>query len=142
MRVPGAERATQKLFWIPPARYRDGFLAAERHPAVGWQIPQPSVSDAAGTRVRLDDLVGGQWSVVHVGTPPAGAQAWSELGLPVIPIDEPTLVRWLRRKKASAVVVRPDGYIYAATDPGEPLAPPPSGFFGTVAAPNSTGAPA
>lgn len=142
MRLPGVDRGSQKLLWIPPARYRDGFFAAGRHRAVGWQIPQPWVSDAAGTRVRLDDVMSGRWVVLHTGAPPVGATAWTELGLPVIPVVEPTVVRWLRRKNAAAVVVRPDGFIYAATKPGQPLAPPPAGFSGNLVAPKRAGAPA
>ena len=30
-------------------------------------------------------------------------------------------IRWLRRKKAAAVVVRPDGFVYAASQSGQPL---------------------
>jgi 3-(3-hydroxy-phenyl)propionate hydroxylase len=33
----------------------------------------------------------------------------------------------LRRKKAAAVVLRPDGFIYAAAESGHPLPPPPVG---------------
>jgi 3-(3-hydroxy-phenyl)propionate hydroxylase len=93
---------------------------------VGWQIPQPWVAIGAGGTVRLDDLLGGEWSVLHTGAPPAGAQARAALGIPTIRISDPTLTRWLRRKKASAVVVRPDGFIYAATESGEPLPAPPA----------------
>ena len=53
----------EKLFWIPNARYTRGFLAAGSHRAVGWQIPQPWVTDDTGARVRLDDVLGGQWSI-------------------------------------------------------------------------------
>ncbi len=96
------------------------------HPAVGWQIPQPWVRDAAGATVRLDDVLGGQWAILHTGAPPAGAQAWTELGVPAIQITEPTLDRWLRRKKAAVVVVRPDGFIYAASQSGQRLPAPPA----------------
>jgi 3-(3-hydroxy-phenyl)propionate hydroxylase len=49
-----------------------------------------------------------------------------------------TLVRWLRRKKAAAVVLRPDGFIYAAAQSGQPLPPPPAAY--TVGIPTKTGA--
>ena len=68
------------MSWIPDARYEDGFFATGSHPAVGWQIPQPWVTDDTGAIVRLDDVLGGQWAVLHTGAPPAGAQAWTELG--------------------------------------------------------------
>ena len=125
-RLPGVVTLIQRMLWIPDARYEDGFFAAGTHPAVGWQIPQPWVAIGAGGTVRLDDLLGGEWSVLHTGAPPAGAQAWAALGIPTIRISDPTLTRWLRRKKASAVVVRPDGFIYAATESGEPLPAPPA----------------
>ena len=35
---------------------------------------------------------------------------------------------WLRRKKATAAVLRPDGFIYAAAGSGQPLPPPPAGY--------------
>ncbi len=45
-RVPGVNAGLLKMTWIPDARYEEGFFAAESHPAVGWQIPQPWVTDA------------------------------------------------------------------------------------------------
>lgn len=118
-----------------------GFLAA-RKPAVGWQLPQPWVIDSKGATVRLDDVLGGQWAIVHNGSAPAGAAAWTELGVPTFRIGGPsaptdseairnaggTLVAWLKDKKAAAVVIRPDGFVYAASEPGELLQPPPAGL--------------
>ena len=69
-----------KMTWIPDARYGEGFFAEGSHRAVGWQIPQPWVKDDTGATVRLDDVLGGQWTILHTGAPPAGAQAWVELG--------------------------------------------------------------
>jgi 3-(3-hydroxy-phenyl)propionate hydroxylase len=132
------EARLQRLTWIPDARYADGFLAAVRHRAVGWQIPQPWVTDANGVPVRLDDVLGGRWAVLHVGPPPTGARGWEQLGIPAIPVVEPTLVDWLRRKKAAAVVLRPDGFIYAAAGSGRPLPPPPAGYTGNIVVVPST----
>jgi 3-(3-hydroxy-phenyl)propionate hydroxylase len=135
-RVRGLDARAQKLTWIPDARYTDGFFTVGRHRAAGWQIPQPWVTDANGATVRLDDVLGSQWTILHIGAPPAGADAWTELGVPTIGISEPTLIRWLRRKNASAVVLRPDGFIYAAAKSGKPLPPPPAGY--TVSAATRT----
>jgi 3-(3-hydroxy-phenyl)propionate hydroxylase len=126
-RLPGLDARLQKITWIPDARYVDGFFAAGGHRAVGWQIPQPWVTDTDGARVRLDDLLGGQWTVLHAGEAPAGAHSWTAAAVPTLRINEPTLVDWLRRKKAAAVVLRPDGFIYAAAKSGQPLPPPPVG---------------
>jgi 3-(3-hydroxy-phenyl)propionate hydroxylase len=148
--LPGVVAGLLKLMWIPDARYRQGFFAGDQR-AVGWQIPQPWVIDTQGATVRLDDILGGRWSILHTGAPPPGAQAWSEIGVRVTRLagtqDGPhrdairdvdgTLSRWLRRKKAAAVVLRPDGFIYAAAESGQPLAPPPDH---TLPAPINTGA--
>ncbi|MBS9534735.1 bifunctional 3-(3-hydroxy-phenyl)propionate/3-hydroxycinnamic acid hydroxylase [Mycobacterium sp. M1] len=128
-RIPGAQSVLQKVMWIPDARYRDGFFAASKHRAVGWQIPQPRITDAAGDAVRLDDVLGGRWTILHTGAAPGGASAWTELGVPALRIDEPTLVRWLRRKNADAVVLRPDGFIYAAAESEQMLPEPPTGLI-------------
>lgn len=124
-RLPGLDVRVQRLTWIPDARYRAGFFAAGTHAAVGWQIPQPWVTNADGTKVRLDDILDGQWAILHVGERPAGAQAWTALGVRSLQITEPTLIEWLRRKEAAVVVLRPDGFIYAAAESGYPLPLPP-----------------
>ncbi|MFZ1161154.1 MAG: hypothetical protein WAO18_02715, partial [Mycobacterium sp.] len=62
----------------------------------------------------------------------------AKLGVATIPVAEPTLVRWLHRRKAVAAVLRPDGFVYAAAGSGQPLPPPPAGCTGNVvAAPNT-----
>ena len=75
IRLPGSPTAVEKLFWIPDARYKDGFFAPGENRAVGWQIPQPWVSNTDGTRARLDDIVDGQWTILHTGTLPPGVQS-------------------------------------------------------------------
>jgi 3-(3-hydroxy-phenyl)propionate hydroxylase len=141
-RLPGVLAGGQQLIWIPDARYPAGFLAADAHAAVGWQLPQPRVTDTSGARLRLDDVLGGGWAVLHLGTAPAGADRWKRLGALSVAITgrggqppagavcdvDGTLTRWLRGKKAAAVVVRPDGFIFAAAASGRPLPAPPPGF--------------
>ena len=78
---------------------------------------------------------------------PAGARAWTELGVPAIRIEGPhtaaqgefvrdtggTLGAWLKAKKAETVIVRPDGFVYAASGSGQTLPPPPAGMTGSSA---------
>lgn len=140
LRISTVRNNLHTFTWIPAARYSRGFLSTVTHRAVGWQIPQPWVTGADGARVRLDDVLGGQWAMVHIGAPPPGGQAW---GVPTIPVVEPSLVRWLQRKKATAVVLRPDGFIYAATGSNQPLPPPPTGYtFSTTTKTGSATSPA
>jgi len=127
--------------WLPDARYREGLLARNGNPAVGWLIPQPWVIDEKGDRVRFDDVIGGRWTILHTG--PAGPwQSWRSAGVPIISIAAPgsaasadcivdhdgVLTRWLEKKKAAVVALRPDGFIYAAGGE-QPLPPPPAGFL-------------
>lgn len=131
-RIPGANAAGQKFWWIPDAHYEDGFFAAA-HPAAGWQVPQPTVDG-----VPLDDLLDGCWTLLYTGAAPLGAAAWADAGVASVRLTEPSLVRWLSDRKADAVVLRPDGFIYAATTSGHPIPAPPAGLNLTTL----TGAPA
>lgn len=144
-RIPGVTVRAQRLFWIPDAHYHSGFFAPSgrnlpgrrKQDAVGWQIPQPWMT-VDGEVVRLDDALARQWAVLHLGADPVGAHAWSALGVPVIQIGGSAgdhtgeLGRWLRAKGATTVVVRPDGFIYAAATADRPLPPPPAGLTTTV----------
>lgn len=123
-KLPYAMALGQKISWVPDAHLRTGYFAG-RHRATGWQIPQPWVTDHAGGRARLDDLVAGRWALLHTGSLPAGAAAWTSLGVTTIHVKDGGLTRWLRSKKAHAVVVRPDGFIYAACNSTNSLPPPP-----------------
>ena len=139
-RLPGVLASGQKLIWIPDARYRAGFSAARTHDAVGWQLPQPWITDAQGRKLRLDDVIGGRWTILYFGVAPAGADRWRRLGAQALAVtrrgpaadaigdSDGVLTDWLRAKKATAVVVRPDGFIYAAIDGGHRLPAPPPGF--------------
>ena len=87
----------------------------------------------------VDDIVGGRWAILHTGALPAGTDAWTELDVATIRISEPSLTRWLHRKKAAAVVPRPDGFVYAAAGSGQPIAPPPPGCSANRTASTRTG---
>ena len=125
-RLPGVLYAClQKLPWIPDARYTRR-LPVTGHRAVGWQIPQPWVTDPRGHPFAWTISSAGWPSFTPEHTRPAQCCLGSELGVSTIEVTEPTLIRWLRHKKAAAVVVRPDGFIYAAADSGQPLPAPPA----------------
>ncbi len=107
---------------------------------MGWLIPQPRVT-VDGRQVRLDDVLARQWTVLHIGAAPAGTASWA--GVPILEIGRDihvhtgALSAWLRGKNASAVVVRPDGFIYAATDSGHYLPEPPAGLVTVVTNPRN-----
>jgi 3-(3-hydroxy-phenyl)propionate hydroxylase len=98
------------------------------------------VLDEHGTRTRLDDVLGPDWAVLHTGE--VSPQSWRSAGVPVIRISpagsapangsvvdcDGALHRWLTAKRASAVAVRPDKFVYAAAASGRPLPEPPAGF--------------
>ncbi|BBY25365.1 bifunctional 3-(3-hydroxy-phenyl)propionate/3-hydroxycinnamic acid hydroxylase [Mycobacterium stomatepiae] len=127
--------------WLPDARYRDGLLARNGNRAVGWLIPQPWVFDEKGDSVRLDDVVGGRWTVLHTGGR-SECPDWRAAGVPVLQVAPPgsvpradsvvdsegVLSAWLNKKGAAAVAVRPDGFVYAGATDRQPLPPPPAGF--------------
>ncbi|MFA5707061.1 bifunctional 3-(3-hydroxy-phenyl)propionate/3-hydroxycinnamic acid hydroxylase [Mycolicibacterium sp.] len=156
-KLPRVLEAGQKRWWIPDARYSDGFLADPQHPAVGWQIPQPWVTDDRAGRRRLDDVLNAAWTVLHIGAEPDGADAWRSLGAQVFRLstslapagpdelceDAGALTCWLTDKKAAAVVLRPDGFVYAAAGSDSPLPTPPESLLGaTRPAAHRNGAPA
>ena len=127
--------------WLPDACYREGLLAHNGNHAVGWQIPQPWVVDEKGETVRLDDIIGGRWVVLHTG-PSSDWPDWRAVGVPIMRLTPPgsvpradcivdcdeSLTSWLDNKGASVVVVRPDGFVYAAAAGSQPLPLPPTGF--------------
>lgn len=126
--------------WLPDARYPSGLLAHNGNAAVGWLIPQPWVTDEKGDIVRFDDVTGGRWVVLHNG--PGNWESWQSVEAPGIRVvgsggtgtpggvvdRDGVLGRWLADKNASVIVLRPDGFVYAAAGPGQALPPPPDGF--------------
>jgi 3-(3-hydroxy-phenyl)propionate hydroxylase len=139
-RLPGVPSGLQRLFWIPPARYDEGFFADNGNRAVGWLIPQPTLIDPTGVQRALDEVIGGRWVLLHVGAAPLGSQGWQNVGAAAYRLAGPdvaprpdllrdkdcSLLRWLAGKKAAAVVIRPDGFIYAAAQAGQTLPAPPA----------------
>lgn len=141
-RMPGVLAQIQRRWWVPDARYDAGFFALCRHrlgrrkTAAGWQLPQPTITDrATGETVRLDDILGGHWTLLHTGNTPPGAHPWSARGVRSIAIGRDVndhtgaLTTWLNSKGAAAAVVRPDGFVYAAAGSGQTLPSPPIGVL-------------
>ncbi|MGW0035375.1 bifunctional 3-(3-hydroxy-phenyl)propionate/3-hydroxycinnamic acid hydroxylase [Gordonia sp. NPDC003376] len=127
--------------WIPQAHYADGLLTDIAHPARGWQLPQPAVTDASGEIVRFDDVLDGRWQILTTD-PSVPHHLWRSAGVPVIGIlptgsaarpdhlvdHTGALTAWLDRHPAATLAVRPDGFVYAAAESGHPLPSPPAGL--------------
>ncbi|MGW4481511.1 bifunctional 3-(3-hydroxy-phenyl)propionate/3-hydroxycinnamic acid hydroxylase MhpA [Rhodococcus triatomae] len=124
--------------WIPQAHHPSGLRADSTNSAVGRQIPQPWVTtaDAAGRR-RLDDVLDGNWAVVHLGAP-ATLPRWDAAGVrrvevsdarisardTVVDVDS-VLTSWMRGHGVDVLALRPDGFVYAAGTGGRLPSPPP-----------------
>nr|WP_026178921.1 bifunctional 3-(3-hydroxy-phenyl)propionate/3-hydroxycinnamic acid hydroxylase [Streptomyces hokutonensis] len=140
-RVPGFGNWLQDSHWIPVAHYSAGFQARPRTKASGHQIPQPWVTGPGGERVRLDDVLGGRWLLLHGGHP-VPHPAWDRLGVPSLTVtpagsepaegtvvdSEGVLLPWMAGHRAATLALRPDAYVYAAAPTGAQLPPPPAGF--------------
>ncbi|MGW7403024.1 bifunctional 3-(3-hydroxy-phenyl)propionate/3-hydroxycinnamic acid hydroxylase [Streptomyces sp. NPDC054833] len=140
-RLPGFGNWLQESSWIPVAQYAQGLQARQRTKASGHQIPQPRVTGPDGNRVRLDDVLGGRWLLLHGGF--AVAQpAWERLGVDVLTVtpvgsrpaegtvvdSDGVLLPWMNERRVTTLALRPDAYVYAAASTGAQLPPPPAGF--------------
>ncbi|MGX1566204.1 bifunctional 3-(3-hydroxy-phenyl)propionate/3-hydroxycinnamic acid hydroxylase [Streptomyces sp. NPDC055506] len=137
-RVPGFGDWLQDSKWIPVARYAEGFQARSRAKASGSQLPQPWVTGPDGERVRLDDVLGGRWLLLHARAE-AARPTWRVPSLIVTPAgsapaegtlvdSDSVLLPWLDRHRTATVALRPDAYVYAAARAGARLPDPPAGF--------------
>lgn len=138
-RVPGLASRLVDSNWIPVASYAQGFQARPRNRASGHQIPQPWVTGPDGERVRLDDVLGGRWLLLHLG-PPRPQPEWEGVpSLAVLPAgsrpaegavvdSDGVLLAWRPGRGVATLALRPDAYVYAAAPAGTRLPPPPAGF--------------
>ncbi|MFB7859828.1 bifunctional 3-(3-hydroxy-phenyl)propionate/3-hydroxycinnamic acid hydroxylase [Rhodococcus qingshengii] len=141
MRIPGFPELMRERSWIPRAHYPKGFQSSVGNSAVGWQIPQPWVIDEKGSRERLDDVLGNQWTLLYTGAGRPWGQ-WTASGVPAIRVltsgssnspeaivdTEGLLFEWMAGRRVTAIAIRPDGFVYAAAGDGDVLPPPPHGL--------------
>ena len=73
----------------------------------------------------LAGSLGGEVEQADVDGRDAEEERRAEVGI----VDsDGSLTRWLDKKGASVVVVRPDGFVYAGANQDQPLPAPPAGF--------------
>ncbi|MEU8750420.1 bifunctional 3-(3-hydroxy-phenyl)propionate/3-hydroxycinnamic acid hydroxylase [Streptomyces chartreusis] len=140
-RASGAGTAHSGTSRTGSARTDTSRTRASRTTAPGHQIPQPWVTAPDGSRVRLDDVLGGRWLLLH-GALPTPQPEWERAGVPsltVLPagsspaegavVDCDGVLRaWLTHHRATTLALRPDAYVYAAAPAGTPLPRPPEGL--------------
>ncbi|MBV6762299.1 bifunctional 3-(3-hydroxy-phenyl)propionate/3-hydroxycinnamic acid hydroxylase MhpA [Rhodococcus opacus] len=141
-KVPFLGTYMREFGWFPKTYFSKGFRSPRRHKAVGWQIPQPWVLAGDGNRARLDDAIGDQWTLLHLGQATSWHE-WTAAGVTAIAVKpagsaprtpdqivdlDGALLSWMKDTGATAVAVRPDGYVYAAAGVGQKLPPPPTGL--------------
>ncbi|WP_280362092.1 bifunctional 3-(3-hydroxy-phenyl)propionate/3-hydroxycinnamic acid hydroxylase [Nocardia wallacei] len=108
-RVPGLAGAI--LSGESPPLHRSALVRAPwmRRGLVGRLIPNARLADGR----RVDDVIAGRFAVVTVTTPTARERAIAEQrGVAVLTAGRGTeLHRWLRRARAAAALIRPDGTV-------------------------------
>lgn len=119
LRLPGAEafalRGTAVRY--PPGPVVD--RRRHRHALPGTSCPQPTVR-VGGVVRRLDDVLGPGFALLVAGPVDPGLQERADAvgartaRLGTEAIDDGTLGEWLRRGRATAVLLRPDRVVMAA----------------------------
>ena len=110
-----------------------GWLAAKpsKKNPVGQMLPQPSLTDATGRSIPLDDLIGIDFAVIGLDTDAANSNSvgpWLALGAKVINISTGTsampagsfsdpsgeIAAWMKARGSRVVVLRPDRLVVAS----------------------------
>ncbi|GCE27333.1 3-(3-hydroxy-phenyl)propionate/3-hydroxycinnamic acid hydroxylase [Dictyobacter alpinus] len=83
--IPPLRRLLTDMEVKPQPHYRSGFLLPHGGPWTGKLIPQPLVSDSAGQRLLLDQVMGNAFSILRISDNPVQAfepfthKLWSKL---------------------------------------------------------------
>ncbi|MEJ2865399.1 bifunctional 3-(3-hydroxy-phenyl)propionate/3-hydroxycinnamic acid hydroxylase MhpA [Actinomycetospora flava] len=133
MRIPVVSNYLRAGDWFPDPYYPQGLRVGERA-ATGWLPPQPWVLDEHGERLRFDDARGPEWTLLTLdradvpASPQTPDRAWSHAGVrtlrlapagsapgpdTLVDVDD-ALVAWMRERDAGVLVLRPDGFVFAA----------------------------
>lgn len=93
---------------------------ADRSGASGLLFPQPWVARGDGHRVRLDEVLGGDWAIIAKASdfvPADGDVPVFVLGADIADEDG-VLSEWLAAFGAESVLVRPDRYVFGIAGDG------------------------
>lgn len=112
IRAQAAQRAGETAADLIPAIDCGAILPGSS--GAGERFIQPLLSDGR----RLDDLTGQGWRLFAAGPVPAGMAAFDPSALP----DDGAVAAWLAARRAEAVLVRPDHYVFGSGTPSELLA--------------------
>jgi 3-(3-hydroxy-phenyl)propionate hydroxylase len=145
--VPKIGRFFRRGDFKPMSTYPRGFIDGGRRrgrtTAAGTMIVQPAVTSGSGQRVRFDDMLGTEWSVVAMNADPRAvvdldtAIMWEQLparfirvvprgasrsdsgGSETVEDADGEFARWFAAHDANLAVVRPDKIVFGACDTRE-----------------------
>lgn len=95
-----------------------GMLSRMQHAVIGSIFPQPWLI-SEGVRIRFDEVIGHGWLlVVHpsVTQPVMAGMQVVTVGAGGLIEDEGILAQWMARNNCTAVLVRPDRYVFGAAE--------------------------
>ena len=145
--LPGIQNYVLQMRFKPMPTYKGGLVApADNAPMVGRMFIQPDVEDAAGSRRKLDDVLGPWFSIIGWQTDPQAAlseadrEYWKSMGASFMQVNrsrsgsgrsgritcangticvediDNRIADWFAAHGGSLVMLRPDRYIGAHGD--------------------------
>lgn len=107
------EAGRPEVFEMPPQVLGTGAFDLDPHGIAGQPFPQLRLQDGG----LLDDRLGRRMAVIGANqtlstASAAAVQRWRRSDAIVVDRPDPKLEAWLREHEASAVIVRPDRYIF------------------------------